>query len=351
MIGKTLPQASVRALLGAAAAGSALGLGFSAAYLAGADAPNALMRARAQALVSNTDVSFSEAALQRTIRGMSPGALAIAQRHDPELVANAALRDRQAAQFAARLERADPAPKAPTVASLMLRPSLGVGRFDVSSRFDLTVIDPLDSTRDLECLTQAVYYEARGESPAGQAAVAQVVLNRVKHPAFPKTVCAVVFQGASVGHGCQFSFACDGSMHDRREPAAWRRAETVAARALSGAVMAEVGKSTHFHTLGLAPEWEQDMIRVAQVGMHVFYRFGHNNAAATQLAAEALHAAPSSPQPVLASFLPTALDSPLAHADSKAPAPKEAPASAAGAPAEMQPAAGPASAKVDQPTA
>jgi spore germination cell wall hydrolase CwlJ-like protein len=290
---------------------------------------------------------------------MQPGVQAIARRYDPLLAANAFLRDRQAAAFAARLERADPAPLGPTLASLMLRPSLGVGRFDASSRFDLIVSDVLDSARDLECLTQAVYYEARGESVAGQEAVAQVVLNRVRHPAFPKTVCAVVFQGASIGHGCQFSFACDGSMHDRREPAAWRRAESVASRALGGAVMAQVGRSTHFHAVGYGSQWDGDMIRVAQVGEHIFFRFGHNGAAVTQLPADGVQTAaatpaPASVAPVLASLLPPPVtgDS-SARVEVKAASPtKDASVQGDSAPSGLiQPTAGPPPAKAQSPTA
>ena len=125
---------------------------------------------------------------------------------------------------------------------------------------------------ELECLTEAVYYEARGESARGQAAVAQVIMNRVKHPAFPKSVCAVVFQGAGRA-GCQFSFACDGSMRKRRESLAWDRARDIAGRALSGALRAEIGSATHFHTTAVSPGWAPQMLRVASVGTHVFYRF------------------------------------------------------------------------------
>lgn len=125
---------------------------------------------------------------------------------------------------------------------------------------------------DLDCLTTAVYYEARGESVRGQAAVAQVVMNRVKHPAFPKSVCAVVFQGAG-RKGCQFSFACDGSMRKRREVLAWNRARDVATRALAGAARVEVGAATHFHTTAVSPIWAPHMLRVAHVGAHVFYKF------------------------------------------------------------------------------
>lgn len=128
-----------------------------------------------------------------------------------------------------------------------------------------------EARSDLECLTQAIYYEARGEGPTGQAAVAQVVLNRVRHPSFPKSVCAVVYQG------CQFSFACDGSTRRGRERGAWNRAERIATRALSGAVMANVGNATHFHTVNVSPNWGPSLMRVGQVGLHIFYRFSGRN--------------------------------------------------------------------------
>jgi len=155
----------------------------------------------------------------------------------------------------------------------------GLERYGFQGGLDAVVAAKPDRTKvkarrraDLECLTTAVYFEARGESPRGQAAVAQVVMNRVKHPAFPKSVCAVVFQGA--GHrGCQFSFACDGSMRKRRELLAWNRARDVATRALAGAARADVGAATHFHTTAVSPIWAPQMLRVANVGAHVFYRF------------------------------------------------------------------------------
>jgi hypothetical protein len=123
--------------------------------------------------------------------------------------------------------------------------------------------------KDLDCLSQAVYFEARGESPAGQAAVAQVVLNRARHPAYPKSVCAVVFQPATDG-GCQFSFVCDGAMGRPLEPEAWRRARTVAARALQGYVMTAVGHALNFHAAGAAAD-RQAGTPVARLGHHVFF--------------------------------------------------------------------------------
>jgi hypothetical protein len=123
--------------------------------------------------------------------------------------------------------------------------------------------------RDLDCLSKAVYYEARGESAAGQAAVAQVVLNRAHDRAFPKSVCAVVFQPAADG-GCQFSFACDGAMARPLEPSAWRRSRVVAARALRGYVMTTVGRALNFHVAAVRPDAAPGT-PVARLGHHVFY--------------------------------------------------------------------------------
>jgi spore germination cell wall hydrolase CwlJ-like protein len=196
--------------------------------------------------------------------------------------------------------------------------------------------------RELDCLAEAVYYEARGEDPQGQYAVAQVVMNRVHHPAFPKTVCGVVYQGA--GHrGCQFSFACDGSRSGRRrEASAWTRARRVAARALSGVAVAEIGSATHFHTTGVAPAWGPQMRRVAQVGMHIFYRFNPRRPAgvAPALAPEVTLAAGPSPDEALR-IVPTLVETAVEAAPAAEPAQSEA-----------KPAAGPAEAamKSSQPT-
>src|SRR5690606_1744739 len=115
------------------------------------------------------------------------------------------------------------------------------------------------SGNGLDCLTAAVYYEARSESGDGQRAVAQVVLNRVRHPAFPRSICGVVFQGRERRTGCQFSFTCDGSMNRSREPGAWERARQVAEAALTGYVYAPVGLATHFHTTAIHPWWASSM--------------------------------------------------------------------------------------------
>jgi len=131
-----------------------------------------------------------------------------------------------------------------------------------------------DAGRALDCLTAAVYYEARSEPLDGQRAVAQVVLNRVRNPAFPNSVCGVVYQGANRSTGCQFTFTCDGSMYARREPAAWERARQVAEAALGGSVFAPVGLATYYHTTAVSPWWDADVVKVAQIGAHNFYRWG-----------------------------------------------------------------------------
>lgn len=130
-----------------------------------------------------------------------------------------------------------------------------------------------DIARAQECLATAIYYEAASESDAGQRAVAQVVLNRVAHSAWPNTVCGVVYQGASRQTGCQFSFTCDGSLARRPSRVGWERASRIAREALAGVVYQPVGLSTHYHTLAVHPYWADSLKRTAVIGAHVFYRW------------------------------------------------------------------------------
>ncbi len=229
-------------LMSAALIGSGIGLSLGAAYLAGGMAQHAVDHNRVERIAMAAAGGYSSALLQ------DANVLRLTDQPGESLQA------RQLSQLTERLEARE-------------------GDRKVTAQ------------RDLECLTQAVYYEARGESPQGQFAVAQVVMNRVKHPAFPKTVCGVVFQGSGRRTGCQFSFACDGSMRGGHETSAWKRARKVASRVLAGAAIADVGSATHFHTTAVAPAWGPQMRRVAQVGMHVFYKF--NPRRAMQAAAQA----------------------------------------------------------------
>ena len=139
--------------------------------------------------------------------------------------------------------------------------------------FSLGRIATADRNRALRCLTQAVYYEAALEPRAGQEAVAQVVLNRVRDPNFPNTVCGVVFEGAERVTGCQFSFTCDGALGQAPVGWAWKRAEDVARRALDGHVSERVGTATHYHADYVFPWWAPSLGKIDQIGAHIFYRW------------------------------------------------------------------------------
>lgn len=129
------------------------------------------------------------------------------------------------------------------------------------------------SVKEQKCLAEAVYYEARGETVKGQVAVAQVVLNRVRNPAYPNTICQAVYQNRDMLNACQFSFACDGQKHRVTEMAEWRMAQQVAKATSSGQVwLPEVGSSTHYHATYVKPFWAPTMKKVAKIGLHVFYR-------------------------------------------------------------------------------
>lgn len=141
-----------------------------------------------------------------------------------------------------------------------------------SRPFDLSGSDPLDRRRALLCLTQAIYYEAGFEPVEGRRAVAQVVLNRSRHPAFPKSICGVVYQGAREPV-CQFSFVCDGSLYRRPAQAAWKQAEQIAAAALDGYVEKSVGAATHYHADYVVPYWAPRLAKIAKLGAHIFYRW------------------------------------------------------------------------------
>jgi spore germination cell wall hydrolase CwlJ-like protein len=142
-----------------------------------------------------------------------------------------------------------------------------------ASPFALRFASAADQGRSLECLTEAIYYEAAREPTEGQRAVAQVVLNRVRHPAYPNTVCGVVFQGHERRTGCQFSFTCDGSLGRRPMAPYWQNARAVAEAALAGYVHAPVGYSTHYHANYVVPYWASSLIKSANIGTHIFYRW------------------------------------------------------------------------------
>ena len=199
-----------------------------------------------------------------------------------------------------------------------------------------------DATTASQCMTQAIYYEAGNEPDAGKRAVAQVILNRVASPAFPKSVCAVVQQGAS-RPGCQFTFMCDGSLSRPPAVAGWTRAHEIAEDALKGYIDTTVGAATHYHADYVFPTWAPTMVKLAKVGRHIFYRWpGAQMAMAAPAAAEP--AAPAdtpsadSPPPILSEPAPTssaaiggAMPTALASAPIFAPPPVPSPATTAAA--------------------
>ncbi|MEM6493832.1 MAG: cell wall hydrolase [Pseudomonadota bacterium] len=174
--------------------------------------------------------------------------------------------------------------------------------------------------RAQECLAQAIWYEAASESVSGQRAVAQVVLNRVAHTAWPGSVCGVVYQGSERKTGCQFSFTCDGSLSRRASGRGWTAAQRLASEALKGSVYAPIGHATHYHTLWVNPRWAKRLTHVGTIGAHRFYR---NRGKAG--AASAFRSAYTGSEPAIGRRLSAAARPPLS-------APSGAPLSAASAP-------------------
>ena len=132
---------------------------------------------------------------------------------------------------------------------------------------------PIERRNASNCLSSAIYYEAGNETSQGKRGVAQVILNRVRHPAFPNSICGVVYQGSERRTGCQFSFTCDGSLARRPARNSWEQARLIAIGAISGAVEPSVGMSTHYHANYVMPYWAPSLNKIVKVGSHIFYRW------------------------------------------------------------------------------
>jgi spore germination cell wall hydrolase CwlJ-like protein len=129
------------------------------------------------------------------------------------------------------------------------------------------------SEREQQCLAEGIYFEARGEPVRGQAAVAQVILNRVRNPTYPNTICGVVYQNRNWRNRCQFSFACDGTRPRVRSPQHFRIAQEVGMAVTAGKIwLDEVGSSTHYHATYVSPRWARAMEQTKRIGQHIFYR-------------------------------------------------------------------------------
>ena len=135
------------------------------------------------------------------------------------------------------------------------------------------LISPETAEREQRCLAEAVYFEARGESEEGQAAVAQVVLNRAKSGLYPASICGVVYQNRHRYMGCQFSFACEGRSLRVADGASWQTASRVARAVVEGRTyLAEVGGATHYHADYVRPSWSRRLTRMDAIGRHIFYK-------------------------------------------------------------------------------
>ncbi|WP_412051485.1 MULTISPECIES: cell wall hydrolase [unclassified Hoeflea] len=128
------------------------------------------------------------------------------------------------------------------------------------------------SEAEQRCLAAGIYFEARGENVKGQAAVAQVILNRVRNPTYPNTICGVVYQNKTWRNRCQFSFACDGIKDRVRSPKHWEMAEEIALATTAGKIwLDQVGSATHYHATYVSPPWARKMRKVGRIGLHIFY--------------------------------------------------------------------------------
>ncbi len=302
---------------GMSAAGSALKLGFFvsgltiaslAARFATADvAPHAASRAEVKALAERLSGHGTDASLRQLFDSETNPLFSrfdVTAKRTPEL---AAIHGFEGAAPTLRMFDLPPASARAVNASLPF--SLDI---NPPARPFVLAASTEDKEKALTCLTQAVYYEAGFEPGTGQQAVAQVVLNRMRHPIFPHSVCGVVYQGADLKTGCQFSFTCDGSLARKPQQAAWDRARIVAQQALNGYVMKEVGGATHYHTQWVVPWWQPTVSKVAQVGAHIFYRWQGNLGLPAAFAAhyagnERMTATPNSPE-LLAAEAPKDVD-------------------------------------------
>ena len=179
-----------------------------------------------------------------------------------------------------------PDPEMKTPAALAMPPSPSAAGESVAGKGEVTGehqrprtpaerlgLDARARAKAEKCLTEAIYFEARGEAVRGQIAVAQVVLNRAFSGYYPTTVCGVVYQNSHRHLACQFTFACDGIRDVVKEPDMWERAKKIAQASLDGRLwLPEVGKSTHYHAYWVRPSWVNEMKRLYKFGVHTFYR-------------------------------------------------------------------------------
>jgi hypothetical protein len=175
---------------------------------------------------------------------------------------------------AAALASTTPAPAAATPVGVVALPAVPNVTNVPADRPDYAaIVDQDQPAREQRCLAEAIYFEARGESAEGQAAVAQVVLNRVSSGLYPSTICGVVFQNRDHYEACQFSFACEGRSLRITEPDAWHTAVRIASSVMSGQTyLAEIGDATHYRADYVRPDWSYRLKKMDVIGHHIFYK-------------------------------------------------------------------------------
>lgn len=182
-----------------------------------------------------------------------------------------------------------------------------------------------DYDRALDCLAATVYYEAAAEAIEGQMAVIQVVLNRARHPAYPKSICGVVFQGHERRTGCQFSYTCDGSMARRPSPQLWNRFRGLARAMTNGMVYSPVGLATHYHTDWVLPAWSARLDKVRVERSHLFFRYHGYWGSPKAFSGRYPGIEPVYPKLGLLSAAHKTADTPMADLDATAPEPSVLP--------------------------
>lgn len=192
------------------------------------------------------------------------------------------------------------APEQLRIASLMLEADSEVGA--VLTARPLDDLRTFDSSHfenaagisaQVDCLAQAIYYEARSEGFVGQLAVAQVIMNRVDSRHYPNTICGVVFEGSERTTGCQFTFTCDGALGRKPKGTAWDQAQEIAAHILMNLAEDRTGGATHYHATYVDPVWSAGLIKTDKIGLHVFYRFPRGSEWAKVRRASASRSAPA----------------------------------------------------------
>lgn len=178
-----------------------------------------------------------------------------------------------AADSAAPVAQPDMAVADDMLASLQADGKLPAQAFNDTSGAQPFTLTPgtANYSRALKCLTDAIYYEAANEPDDGQRAVAQVIINRMRHPTYPNSICGVIYQGSERATGCQFSYSCDGSMARIPARPAWLRGQRVAMQALAGYVYRPVGMATHYHATYVYPYWAPSLNYLGTIGAHRFY--------------------------------------------------------------------------------